>query len=76
MLILFSVLVNVLLGENCLQRSQHYDEMCSIFSDSVKKIFHVTTKLYGWPVEWCQYFNLKVWRDFKECVDLSLQLGK
>ncbi|XP_045772799.1 cytochrome P450 315a1, mitochondrial [Maniola jurtina] len=71
-----NVLVNVLLGENSIPRSQHYDEMLNRFSDSVKKIFHATTTLYGWPVEWCQYFNLKVWKDFRESVDLSLHLAK
>ncbi|XP_023938528.2 cytochrome P450 315a1, mitochondrial [Bicyclus anynana] len=71
-----NVLVSILLGENSMQRSQHYDKMLSIFSESVKKIFQDTTKLYGWPVEWCQYFNLKVWRDFKDSVDLSLHLAK
>ncbi|CAH2262843.1 jg9217 [Pararge aegeria aegeria] len=71
-----NVLVNILLGENSIRHSQHYDTMLNMFSDSVKKIFQATTKLYGWPVEWCQYFNLKVWRHFKESVDLSLHLAK
>ncbi|CAH0715456.1 unnamed protein product, partial [Brenthis ino] len=70
-----SVIIGVLLGKNTLKNSRHHEELLQIFAASVKKIFQVTTKLYVWPVDWCQRLNLKVWRDFKECVDLSLLLA-
>ncbi|CAG9561825.1 unnamed protein product [Danaus chrysippus] len=71
-----NVIVNILLGTHGLEQSRHYNEMLSMLSDSVKKIFYTTTKLYSIPVKWCQKLNLKVWRDFKESVDLSLFLAK
>lgn len=73
--IFFLVIISVLLGKNTLKNGRHHEELLQIFAASVKKIFQVTTKLYVWPVNWCQRLNLKVWRDFKECVDLSLLLG-
>ncbi|XP_046965607.1 cytochrome P450 315a1, mitochondrial [Vanessa cardui] len=71
-----NVVINVLLGCNSLSRSRHNEELLTIFTSSVRKIFQTTTKLYALPVNWCQRLNLKVWRDFKECVDLSLFLAK
>ena len=53
----------------------HYETLLTMFSETVKKIFQTTTKLYGLPVNMCQRLNLKVWRDFKESVDISLSLG-
>lgn len=46
-----------------------------MFSCEVRKIFRTTTKLYGLPLNLCQRFDLKVWTDFKECVDSSVFLG-
>ncbi|OWR46642.1 cytochrome P450 CYP315A1 [Danaus plexippus plexippus] len=71
-----NVIINILLGTHSLELSDHYNEMLSLFSDSMKKIFQTTTKLYSIPVNWCQKLNLKVWRDFKESVDLTLFLGR
>ncbi|CAH2096099.1 unnamed protein product [Euphydryas editha] len=71
-----NVIINVLLGTNNLSHSRHYEQLLTVFATSVRKIFQTTTRLYAWPVEWCQRFNLKSWRDFKESVDLSLCLAK
>ncbi|XP_050680017.1 cytochrome P450 315a1, mitochondrial [Leptidea sinapis] len=70
-----NVLINILMGTNIPTPSRHYDELLLKFSSSVKDIFETTTKLYGLPINLCQQLNLKLWRDFKECVDLSLLLG-
>ncbi|KAI5637274.1 cytochrome p450 domain-containing protein [Phthorimaea operculella] len=70
------VIINVLLGtESSLTKTKHYEELLSRFSEEVKKIFQTTTKLYGLPVHWLQRLNTKQWREFKECVDLSLKLA-
>ncbi|CAF4934527.1 unnamed protein product [Pieris macdunnoughi] len=69
------VIIQVLIGNTDPPQGKHYDELLTMFTESVKKIFETTTKLYGIPVNWCHRFNLKVWQDFKECVDLSLLLG-
>ncbi|CAK1551155.1 unnamed protein product [Leptosia nina] len=69
------VLIQVLIGNTDPLKGNHYDELLQIFTESVKKIFQTTTKLYGLPITWCQRLNLKVWRDFKEAVDVSLLLG-
>lgn len=73
----FSVIMAVLLGNNPqLNTDKHYDSLLTTFSEAVKRIFQTTTKLYGIPVNICQKLDLKVWRDFKESVDVSLSLGK
>ncbi|XP_050351130.1 cytochrome P450 315a1, mitochondrial [Nymphalis io] len=71
-----NVVINVLLGSNIISRSQYYEELLTMFATSVRKIFQTTTRLYALPVNWCQRLNLKVWRDFKECVDLSIFIAK
>ncbi|XP_038209628.1 cytochrome P450 315a1, mitochondrial [Zerene cesonia] len=70
-----NVVIQVLLGNVTPPPSNHHDELLRLFSSSVKKIFETTTKLYGIPLSVCQRFNLKIWTDFKECVDLSLFLA-
>lgn len=62
-------------NESALMTSKHNEELLHIFSQSVKRIFETTNRLYSLPVYWCERFNLKVWKDFKESVDLSLHLG-
>lgn len=70
------VIINILMGpEFALITSKHTEELLQIFSQSVKRIFETTNRLYNLPVHWCERLNLKVWRDFKESVDLSLHLG-
>lgn len=72
----FTVVINVLLGsDRGLVKSKHYEQLLTTFSETVKNIFITTTKLHGLPINWCQRFNLKVWRDFQEAVDLSITLG-
>lgn len=56
--------------------TRHTDMLLEMFSESVKRIFQTTTKLYGLPTKWYQKFNLKEWRNFKDSVDTSLSLGK
>lgn len=69
--------MNVLMGtESTLITSKHNEELLQMFSQTVKRIFQTTNRLYSLPVYWCERLNLKVWRDFKESVDLSLFLGK
>ncbi|KAM3965304.1 LOW QUALITY PROTEIN: cytochrome P450 family protein sad [Aphomia sociella] len=71
------VIINVLLGsEGVSMGSKHFEDLLKLFSETVKMIFQTTTKLYGLPVYWCQSFNLKVWRDFKESVDLSIAIAQ
>ncbi|CAK1580374.1 unnamed protein product [Parnassius mnemosyne] len=71
------VIIKVLLGTNSSTfESRHYEELVTIFSNSVKKIFQTTTKLYGLPLNLCQRLNLKVWTDFKESVDSSVFLAR
>ncbi|XP_041979107.1 cytochrome P450 315a1, mitochondrial [Aricia agestis] len=70
-----NVIINVLAGQDCIEFSNHYDELVSIFSNSVKQVFHNTTKLYGLPLKICHQLNFKVWREFKSSVDLSLSLS-
>ncbi|CAG9786808.1 unnamed protein product [Diatraea saccharalis] len=70
------VIVNVLLGEQCMTPSMHYEQLLKQFSEAVKQIFHTTTSLYALPVSWYQQLNLKPWRDFKESVDTSLLLAR
>ncbi|CAG4971623.1 unnamed protein product [Colias eurytheme] len=70
-----NVVIQVLLGNVTPPPSNHHDELLRLFSSSVKKIFETTTKLYGIPLSLCQRLNLKIWTDFKECVDLSLLLA-
>lgn len=65
-----------MLGTSSLKPDKHCETLLTKFSEAVKKIFQTTTKLYGLPVQICQKLNLKVWRDFKDCVDISLSLGK
>ncbi|XP_063892025.1 cytochrome P450 315a1, mitochondrial [Helicoverpa armigera] len=70
------VIIAVMLGSSSsLQRDRHYEALLDMFSETVKKIFQTTTKLYGFPVDICQKLNLKVWREFKESVDGSLSLA-
>ncbi|XP_026735109.1 cytochrome P450 315a1, mitochondrial [Trichoplusia ni] len=70
------VIMAVLLGNNPqLNTDKHYDTLLTTFSEAVKRIFQTTTKLYGIPVNICQKLDLKVWRDFKESVDVSLSLA-
>ncbi|KAL4715422.1 hypothetical protein ACJJTC_015325 [Scirpophaga incertulas] len=69
------VIINVLQGTECITPGIFYEELLTMFSESVKKIFHTTTQLYGLPVSWYYKLNLKPWREFKECVDLSILLG-
>ncbi|KAG6452805.1 cytochrome P450 315a1, mitochondrial [Manduca sexta] len=70
------VIIAILLGSNSsIKTSKQYEMLLCMFSESVKNIFQTTTKLYALPVTWCQRINLKVWRDFKECVDMSLFLA-
>lgn len=77
MLYIFTVIIAVMLGSSSsLKPEKHYEELLTKFSEAVKKIFQTTTKLFGLPVNMCQKYNLKVWRDFKESVDISLSLGK
>lgn len=72
-----TVIIAVMLGNKAILKSdKHTDAQLKKFSESVKRIFQTTTKLYALPINLCQKLNLKVWRDFKECVDISLQLGK
>nr|BAN66313.1 cytochrome P450 315A1 [Mamestra brassicae] len=69
------VILAVMLGSSTsLKPDKHYDALLTMFSETVKKIFQTTTKLYGLPVNVCQKLNLKIWRDFKESVDISLSL--
>ncbi|KAL0883063.1 hypothetical protein ABMA27_016533 [Loxostege sticticalis] len=75
-LLSIDVLISVLLGGESLTASKHNDELLIMFSESVKKIFHTTTKLYGLPVHWCQRLNTKAWRNFKESVDVSIFLAQ
>lgn len=71
-----SVIVAVMLGSNStLKTSKDSEALLANFSESVKEIFKTTTKLYGLPLHLCQKLNLKVWRDFKDSVDISLSLG-
>lgn len=73
----FLVIIGVLLGPDLVHKtSYHREELLTKFSDSVKRIFQTTTKLHALPLHWCQLLNLKPWRDFKECVDMSIMLGK
>lgn len=73
---MISVIFAILLGSNStLKPNKHSDMLLSMFSESVKKIFQTTTKLYGLPIELYYRFNLKGWRDFKDSVDTSLFLG-
>ncbi|XP_063825653.1 cytochrome P450 315a1, mitochondrial isoform X1 [Ostrinia nubilalis] len=70
------ILISILLGGESLTPSKHNKELLLKFAQSVKKIFHTTTKLYGLPVHWCQRLNTKAWRNFKESVDLSILLAQ
>ncbi|XP_053609196.1 cytochrome P450 315a1, mitochondrial-like isoform X2 [Plodia interpunctella] len=71
------VTIQILLGtKESFVQSKYYDDLLNLFSESVKKIFKTTTKLSGYPIELCQQFNLKVWRDFRECVDMSTNLAR
>ncbi|XP_014367187.2 cytochrome P450 315a1, mitochondrial [Papilio machaon] len=71
------VIIKVLLGaDSKLSESRQYEDLISIFSQEVKKIFQTTTKLYGLPLNLCQRLNLKVWTDFKESVDSSIFLAQ
>lgn len=70
------MIVAILIGSGNKQKSIHYDKLIDIFADEVKKIFQTTTKLFGLPLQLCYRLNLKIWRDFKECVDNSMLLGK
>lgn len=73
---LFLVIINILMGtESALTAGKHMEELLQMFSQSVKRIFETTNRLYSLPVYWCKRLNLKVWKDFKESVDLSLFLG-
>ncbi|CAB3220715.1 unnamed protein product [Arctia plantaginis] len=70
------VIVAVILGNNStIKPNKDCEALLTNFSESVKKIFQTTTTLYGLPLHLCQKFNLKVWRDFKESVDISLSLA-
>ncbi|CAH1638272.1 unnamed protein product [Spodoptera littoralis] len=70
------VIISVMLGSSIFHKfSVHSDALLTAFAEEVKKIFQTTTKLYGWPVNMCQKMNLKVWRDFKKSVDISLFLA-
>nr|WNK22284.1 cytochrome P450 [Athetis lepigone] len=70
------VIIAVMLGtSSSLKPDIHYETLLAMFAETVKKIFQTTTKLYGLPVKMCQKWNLKVWRDFKESVDISLSLA-
>lgn len=72
-----TVIISILLGNSPPEKStRHSNLLLEMFSESVKRIFQTTTKLYGLPIEWYQRFNLKEWRDFKDSVDMSLSLGK
>lgn len=62
-------------SSSSIKLDQHYETLLTMFAEAVKKIFQTTTKLYGLPVIMCQKLNLKVWKDFKESVDISLSLG-
>ncbi|GBP69343.1 Cytochrome P450 315a1, mitochondrial [Eumeta japonica] len=59
-----------------MKRTSYHDELLIKFAGEVKKIFVTTTKLYALPVSLCQRLNLKVWRDFKDSVDISLGLAR
>lgn len=70
------VIIAVMSGSSSsLKQDKHYDSLLTMFSEAVKKIFQTTTKLFGLPLNTCQKLNLKVWRDFKESVDISLLLA-
>ncbi|KAJ8731282.1 hypothetical protein PYW07_004446 [Mythimna separata] len=70
------VIIAIMSGSSSsLKRNKHYENLVTMFTEAVKKIFLTTTKLYGLPLNMCQKLNLKVWRDFKESVDLSLSLA-
>nr|QZU75317.1 cytochrome P450 315a1 [Antheraea pernyi] len=71
------VIIAILLGNNSsIKPDKYYEQLLNVFSESVKKIFQTTTRLYALPINICQKFNFKVWRDFKESVDVSLSLAQ
>ncbi|XP_013197398.2 cytochrome P450 315a1, mitochondrial [Amyelois transitella] len=70
------VIIQILLGsKESFNRSKYYEELLNMFSESVKMIFITTTKLSAFPLHLSQQLNLKVWRDFKDCIDLSTALA-
>ncbi|XP_073956980.1 cytochrome P450 315a1, mitochondrial-like [Choristoneura fumiferana] len=71
------VILSILIGTNSsLKYSAHYEELLTMLSETVKKIFQTTTKLFGLPLNLCLRLNLNVWRNFKESVDMSLLLAQ
>lgn len=77
MFINVSVIIAILLGsDSSIKPDKYYDQLLTVFSESVKKIFQTTTKLHAMPVNLCQKLNLKLWSDFKESVDVSLSIGR
>ncbi|XP_059052296.1 cytochrome P450 315a1, mitochondrial [Achroia grisella] len=71
------VIISILLGANGLiVRGKYFEELLGLFSENVKKIFQNTTKLYGLPVALCQYFDLKIWKDFENSVNSSVAIAQ
>nr|BAM73861.1 cytochrome P450 [Bombyx mori] len=71
------VILAVLQGNSALLKpTPEYEMLLLLFSEAVKKIFSTTTKLYALPVEFCQRWNLKVWRNFKQSVDDSISIAQ